>query len=595
MYLTSPDTQIDTPRSELEVEAERLKAEAEKIRLEAEKLDVSLALRKIESIENKLSNREWLKKHPAEAPALDQQLQDLNKRLRGQQTTGTVAATKPSVTINAEQSQSGTDSSADKNGLVGFEKSPISGFDEIDLALYLPVAEEIEARLPNATIKEKVEAFRTAPELQEHFKKKIQSMLLQPMQDIQKLEELKNKYLYTTSSVEKKQIKREIEQLERAVDNDGPFAYSESIYRGLPPLTEEEVSIRLDAMTKLPLVLQALYKRRLGVDDDDPLRLAIELDHYAQQLQLLEQVASVAPLTSEKRRETVKAIESLPMSLRDRLAQNVGLEDGKDIDKLVEELTAGANDPAWGSLQQIVQASSMADLPEYNDIEFVDRSRYVEEFYPCVARLEGQHPSKDEIDQFVADVIGKKTFMVSTKPERVVGGYYVRGENLISDDEGGSKLVEKLRRRLESSTLSEKLLFFYLPDPAPLSDEELELGYGERPLLLVTRKNATAFYQNSSPLRKTVVTGLGLSSMALFGFATSEMQPYLQERLDAALAASGGDLSWLVDTTSAVFLSLSAILLAHETAHRVVAWKDKARKNSIRTFFPFVQIVTKSS
>jgi 3-deoxy-D-manno-octulosonic-acid transferase len=111
--------------------------------------------------------------------------------------------------------------------------------------LYLPAAEEIEARMTNATLSEKLEAFQTAPELQEHMKMKIQTMLVQPMEDMQRLEDMKQKFLYSTSSAEKDKLKKEINRLEETLEDDGPFSYSDSIYKGLPTLSEVDTLARL--------------------------------------------------------------------------------------------------------------------------------------------------------------------------------------------------------------------------------------------------------------------------------------------------------------------------------------------------------------
>jgi hypothetical protein len=568
------------------------------MRLEAEKMDISLTLNKIESIEHKLGKKVWLEKNPAERADLETKLEALQRKLAGDSTV--IMPPKKDIPLpvpvetdlrltgsEVRKSSWGPVSTAALSEVRSAEKvkhgksidpsdNPLSGFDEEDLALYLPSAKEIEFRMTNATLSEKLEAFQTAPELQEHMKMKIQTMLVQPMEDMQRLEDMKQKYLYSSSSAEKDKLKKEINRLEETLEDDGPFSYSDSIYKGLPTLSEEDTVARLEAVGALPQVLQSLYKARAGLGPDGDLRLAIELDHYESQVQLLEQIRFVTPLDQGSREEAVTALNSLPSSVRDHLAMGLGLNDGNDNKATIRELSGGGDNPAWNSLQKVVGAAATTpDLPEYDDIEFVDRSRYIDEFYPSIARLEGQHPTMKDVDQFIAEIVDKKTFMVNRKPERVVGGYYIRGDNLVDDDEDGVQMVERLQTKLDSSPLGEKLIFFFIPDPSPYTDEEIESGIGHEPVLVLTTKNPDVLYDSARPLTKGLISALGISSILIFSLAICELQPSIEAHIESAMAAGETDVSWLTDIAALIAVSSVSIQIAHEAAHRLVAYKDK--------------------
>lgn len=578
-----------TTLSAQEETARRFRAEAERIRLEAEKLDIALTLDKIAAIETKLANRKWLEKHPDQASTLEEQLLVLQRKLKGEalvvKRETPSAETKP-VLPEVEAHKSRQQRQPKKQPVS--QQHPIAGFDEADLALYLPVAERIEATMSNnATAEEKLIAFREAPELQEAFSAKIQALLVEPMQNLQKLENLKSRYLYSTSLVEKNQLKREIDQLESQLETDGPFQYADSIFVDTPPMSEDELQQRMQAVSQLPPVLQSLYKRRNNVNDDEgtpdeTLRTAILVEHYEMQLQLLEQ-ARTLERSAQERAQIRQALESLPEVVREHIARReLSLEDASDLDKMIEVMQEGAEDPAWSTLQQVVmEVSSSDDLPEYSDLDFVDRSRYVEEFFPSVARMEGQHPTEQEITDFVS-LLDRRTFQVTTKPERVMGGYYIRGDNLLSDDESGTKLVERIAKSLAASTaLKDRLQFFYIPDPSPLPDEQVEMGYEDPNVLMVTTKNATVFYDYAQPLSKVAVSLLGVGAMGLFALGSSVFQPSAQSALDAGDVDA---LAQLIDNAVLVAASVVALQLVHEVAHQVVAWKDKVRwKSCIRS------------
>ena len=619
LYSSSSGTHAPENKSDnvsVENQVTKWKAEASRIRLEAMKMDVTLTLNKIETIERKLGNSAWTQKHPEEQEGLEKKLQALQKKITGEEVDlllSTVVTTVPELVQTLGDAEKLTDSNdsvlqsvstldlsemrtAQKNKnsrniRINTAEDPLSGFDEEDLALYVPIVAEIEARMTNSTLDEKLETFQTAPELQDHFKNKIQSMLVQPMEDMQRLEDIKQKYLYSSSSVEKEQIKREIDRLEQTLEKEGPFTYSDSVYKGLPKLTEEQLESRLAAVGGLPPTLQALYKRRTGVDSDGDIRLAVELDHYESQIQLLEQIKYVLPIDEEMRTEVVTSLNSLPASVRDHLAKGIGLDNGNDIDAMIKELSDGDDNSKWGSLQKVVEAATGSpDLPEYNDIEFVDRSRYIDEFYPSIARLERIHPSMEDVDTFLTEVLDKKTFMVNRKPERVVGGYYIRGENIILDDDTGLALVQSLQEKLLSSSLGQKLEFFYLPDPSPPTDEEIDTGYGHSPLILLSTKNRAVLYDGATPMTKGVISALGICSLAIYSLGVCELQPSIHDYVEAALVSGGDkDISFITDIAAMVALSSAAIQVAHETAHRVVAWKDKVchlpRKSGAPPFY----------
>lgn len=610
-------------RTRLTATVEEMRAQAERVRLEAELLEQRLTLTKIERLEQKLENKNWLAKHPEEEEALERQLQALQRKLvvspsNSQTTIGVsavpvtgqfentnnntmdaslvrkaeVVAAASSIngveTLSNMQSKPSTSSLEPSSASLSVRKSPrqelvenpISGFDQDDLDAYLPVAQQIEATMPNSTIDEKVVAFRAAPQLQEHFQKKIRAMILQPMEDVQKLEELRSQFLYTRSRIEKENLRRQIAQMEKELEKGGPFGYSESVFADVPPMTDEEMQQRLEAVGNLPPVLQALYTRRTHAPNGDT-RLTIELDHYEAQLQLLYQVKYIQPMTEEVLEETRTAIASLPLSVRKHVAKKCGLDSsiGEDTAELLNALTKSSTDTEstkeWSNMQDFVVAAG-ASGEETDNLDYIDRSRYAEEFYPAIARMEGKHPSRNDMDLFIKDVVDRRAFMVESKPERVVGGWYLRGRNLLSDDEDGVKLVKCLAERLGASPhLSEKIEFFYVPDPSPMADEDFEMDSPVANVVYVTGKDPVKFYNNSGAFSKFFISAFGIAMMAVFSLATVEMVPHLQERLDSALTTGKEDLEWLKNTVSPTFLSMITIYAVHEAGHAIIATRDK--------------------
>lgn len=548
------------------------------------------------------------------------------------------------------------------------EKRDITGYDPKDLELYLPIAQAIEQNMVNATANEKLDAFRSTPELQQHFQMKIASLLIQPLKDMQELEQLKKQYLTSSSRIEKQSLRRRIDKLQEFMTNSESIneqsMYSDTIHlKDLKPLSDKDMNMRIQALTSLPNVLQTLYKKRFNLEYNDTIELAIELDYYENQLQLLDQVKyikkSLAPEEEKGINDDIMlAIESLPIRLRKFIGeQSFGLnpvnmtvddlfqayskyrelgyddddddeddDDNEDTIDVIDLIREGARQSASMFDKKKLEKKGTAttsksigslfkkgltlqtvkfrrkkdielDLPEYDDIDFIDRSRYLEEFYPAIARMEGQHPSEEVINDFYQNIIEKKVFMVSNKPERVVGGWYIRGRNLLANEydtnnnEASSRLVESLQRSINKSKYKDSLQFFYIPDPSPLTDEDFEMDYASEPILVITSKNdPKTFYNYSGTITKTIISMFGLFSILLVAVGATVLQPDVQLQIeglknnaDIALDLSFGD------TVTQITLSMLSIHLSHELGHCIIAWKDKFRLG-VPTFIPSVQL-----
>eukprot|EP00533_Pseudo-nitzschia_delicatissima_P000288 CAMPEP_0116098228 /NCGR_PEP_ID=MMETSP0327-20121206/11114_1 /TAXON_ID=44447 /ORGANISM="Pseudo-nitzschia delicatissima, Strain B596" /LENGTH=1023 /DNA_ID=CAMNT_0003590007 /DNA_START=149 /DNA_END=3220 /DNA_ORIENTATION=- len=683
-------------------EAKRLLRDAERLRLEAEQMDATLTLQKIANLEEKLSNDDWLKKQQGqtvkdlyeELRMLEMKVSRPNSSVRStdimipkQQEESLSSKVQPPQT--SSYSKSSSDRYKNDNKRTNPNLPPLAGFDDKDLNLYVPIAEDVNKMAPNMTLNQRIGLFRDAPELQAHFKEKIQNLLLGPLEEMQELETLKQQYFESTSSREKESLLKEIKRLEAKMDdqdigmngnggvNDpGGVGYSKSILLSpdkLPPLTEDELKERYDAIKALPDILVAVYLQRIGLydlpvafstiklevgsggigvnmntvnnsatnanDEDDTqeiesngsiegdeeqagtkddrpfdlfenLELAIELDYYDLQLQLLNQALAIRPMPEEVRKDYAAAFRSLPLRVRERYVTNslgidtidasvLASDEEKDVECVLEEILKPLDEEfSLGSFINLNGKSKEEgkeqpiEPPEYNDVEFIDRSRYLEEFFPTVAQLEDARPLPEEVDLFVTDCLsgpGNKPFMVTSKPERVIGGYYIRGTNQLGFDENSSvsandRLIQEVSKRLENHpTLKDKIEFYYILDPSPPTDEEMELEVGLNPLFLITAKDPKTMYGLSSPLTKTAITISGFLSTFLFSVGSCVLNPRVNANIQSTLdnvSSTGStttfiDVTWFYQLTLPLFFSFMSIFIAHELGHRIVAFNYK--------------------
>lgn len=588
--------------SSVNQEAARLRKEAELMRLQAEQMDLSLTLQKIESLEAKLGNKAWIAKHPDQEAELQVQLQRLNDKLSGKTSQSTKVVSPTTIAnetspetakVRLKDNEIATETISEKERKSQKNKRrsklptvPMSGFDQTDLDLYIPVAKDIDKMIPNGSIEEKLEAFRSAPELQEHFQKKIQNMLVGPLEEIQQLEILRRDFLDSTSRKEREQLKREIERLEASIEDAGAFPYSEGlVLEDLEPMSDEELGLRVEAVSSLPDILVSIYKQRSGLDENCEVSLAIQMDYYEPQIQQLEQFAmfSTEYLSGNVTEDYMNAFNRLPQPVQQQFAAKMGIDGEIDVERVLEKALEVSR--ASAPLIDLVQAGS-DEPPEYNDIEFVDRSRFLEEFFPAIGNMEGKHPSQQLVDRFSSEILDRKFFTVSSKPERVAGGWYIRGTNQLEDDEGGTlsaadKLVAKVNERMESSPLGQSLEFFYIIDPSPPTDEEIEFGPAERPLFVLTTKDPESFYDWAKPTTKVAVSVCGLLTTFLFSLGSCALNPSITERftktLEQATETGVLDLQWFADLLFPMFAGFLSIQLVHEIGHRIIAFRDKVR------------------
>jgi hypothetical protein len=195
--------------------------------------------------------------------------------------------------------------------------------------------------------------------------------------------------------------------------------------------------------------------------------------------------------------------------------------------------------------------------------------------------MEATRPTEKEIETFCSEILDKSTFTLTSKPERVLGGYYLLGINRLDGDDANDVMVARLNEKLQMSSLKDDVQFFFIPDPMALTDEEIEMGDEKRPLLAVTSKNLEEFYDWSGPITKALVSAGGVLSTCVFALGACAVNDAAMDQLQVALDAGSTDISWLTDMFGTIVLSMLGIQLVHEAAHRVIAWRDKVSTMSL--------------
>lgn len=171
-------------------------------------------------------------------------------------------------------------------------------------------------------------------------------------------------------------------------------------------------------------------------------------------------------------------------------------------------------------------------------------------------------PKQQDINDLFRLIVTSNAFVPTSKPEKVPGGYIIRGQPRVDGDE----LISKIDSAI--GDLSNKLNYFYVADPVEKSFEEIsaleaQMEFGdatlndlENPLILVTGPDIT---QESQPSVQALAFAIGLVNVAYFSFT------------------SFPDDTFTLQNSLTLLLPMLGLQIVHDLAHKIVAWKSKVR------------------
>jgi len=360
----------------------------------------------------------------------------------------------------------------------------------------------------------------------------------------------------------------------------------------IPPPSAELLQEESKVFLSQPKVLRDMTALSLGFEDDSNVTAIVECIYYEDKKSKQTLVpTTISGVSKEKWADAKEGFELLPDPIRLMMAKSVGLEDSSNTTLVLEKLEAEGklfNDDK-GMEGFTVDQTMMNEIFNGNNIAM---ENYVESLLPKVTRKEGQTPSDEDVDRFFTEVLGKDTFNARAKPERVPGGFIIRGETRAqrSDDEGpsGDALVAALDARAAKvcPDVMERIQFYYIKDPTPQSQDIVEVEDFERPVILITGADLTP---ETNRFVKPNVNGLSLVAVAAFALGSFSFNDDFMARLNAMSEAGDTDISWLTQLAAPLFFSSLGIQLSHEMAHKVVALKDNF-KIGLPTLIPSLNI-----
>lgn len=205
----------------------------------------------------------------------------------------------------------------------------------------------------------------------------------------------------------------------------------------------------------------------------------------------------------------------------------------------------------------------------------VDRS--IETLYPKCMRTEGiAEPTMDQVQSLVSTVLPRAKFSSTAKPEKVLGGYVIRGNHKY---EMPNQLIAAIDSELSKAQLADKMTVLYSSDFTIFAQAEEE-GFDldlfdadeQPPILYVTAPDIAGDRQR---VLLSVTSALGLATSWYLSLYPFLLNPAISKRVEDQLALADAsmayNLDWLTELSVPLFASFLGIQLTHELAHRAVA------------------------
>jgi len=254
-------------------------------------------------------------------------------------------------------------------------------------------------------------------------------------------------------------------------------------------------------------------------------------------------------------------IETISSTYKTILDTEVNTDTIFKMTKRNTALTAGKSDNA----DPIFNVSDLLGKdPEQYKIDSI-----VESLLPRVTRNKGKEPTKEDIDLFVRLACGKDTFMLGGSPEKIPGGYLLRGNN---QHKSGTELVQALDAKIGSSApeWNQKFQASFIVDPTRTNVESNSVD-GD-PVLIITSSD---FAPTTNRILLSIISSASLFLTFLFSIAAFGSTDAVMKRVMEANQLGNYDTAWFNYLLLPLVGSIGLIQIMHESGHFFFAWKDK--------------------
>lgn len=593
LYDTPPDdynydNTLDTSIEKATAEAQSLKDLAQKTRLEAEKMSVELTLEKIQGLEQQLDNNQMYSNNNPMSNLDEENIKDQIKMLKQQLGQDSGDNNRPSSTrissrntrrMPMSRTSSSTQQQEQEQLESTFQPATATMIRENDTKLnsYTTIPNNISP-ISQEELETRIKAYKSfPPELQQRFANVV------GVNDITDASTIMNR-IYTQQQINA-QLRKEAMDTSPNPENielemtPVDWVTAEAGYWKLPQPIKFMVasSVGLDGFNETAVIEKLLEKNMVQPSVDG---VEFFLDGQNQQDTTGGDMDTISfetdstidttskNITADQISEGTIFFDSLPQPMQTMLARSVNMTyPGDNSTTIIETLVMKDKFTVTEDGHIAMELALLDDDDENADV--TPESNYVKSLFPQVTRKFGYKPSKEDMDTLFTKVLGRNTFNPTQKPESIIGGYIIQGENR---KKSSDELMSAINEELIKMDLAERLRVYYVRDPNPITEEQVEYDMVEVPVLMVTGADLSP---ETIPILKQVVSVSGLLAVAAYSVGS------------APLDTSNIDLGVIDTAIVPLFLAMLVPQIVHELAHQIVAFKDKF-KAGLPTLVPSI-------
>ena len=369
--------------------------------------------------------------------------------------------------------------------------------------------------------------------------------------------------------------------------------------KSMVELSQEEIQARVDKFNQTPDFMKKIIAQTVGrtyqsKDDFNVTSLILKLHQeeqdYLEDVKEMEQ--SMPKFTDEEIQERVDQLKNVPQFVKNlygndakndtAIAINMLEQDWRDAQSSSLFQNKDEKDDDKNSFDKLLKQFTA----QTEDGVEAEQNRMMQGLFPDSTRKEDVDITSAQIKSVVADIA--KVWQSSTQPVKVSGGYIIRGTPKPKfTDSSGDDLIDAIDSCMTRSTMKGQVSIFYIYDPTPVTEDQMNDVMDRPPVLFVTGPDVA---RESQFFARTAISGLALGTTWY-----ASLYPYLmndkilkaaEDQLALADASMPSDLSWLTDSSVPLFLAFLGIQVSHELGHRLIASMNNVQLRTIPTLVP---------
>ena len=368
-------------------------------------------------------------------------------------------------------------------------------------------------------------------------------------------------------------------------------------------LSQEEIQARVDKFNKTPDFMKKMIAQTVGrtyQSNDDFNVTSLVLQLHQEEQDYLEDVKemeeSMPKFTDQEIQERVDQLKNVPQFVKNLYGDDAKNDTAIAINMLEQDWRDSQSSSLFNNKKDDDESKDNNNnsfdkllkqfTTQTEDSGEAEQNRMMQGLFPDSTRKEDVDITSAQIKSVVADLA--KVWQSSAQPVKVSGGYIIRGTPKPKfTDSTGDELVDAIDSCMARSTMKGQVSIFYIYDPTPVTEDQMNDIMERPPVLFVTGPDVA---RESQFFARTAISGLALGTTWY-----ASLYPYLmndkilkaaEDQLALADASMPSDLSWLTDSSVPLFLAFLGIQVSHELGHRLIASMNNVQLRTIPTLVP---------